>query len=115
MKAVCFKGRVVVVVKMEDGEFQPFYKSTGRNSGRAGVWFPFDGWVDSGGGLFLKSRFCDLPKDDPMYRFGKEKFKDVSDRLSENLSWDIDTVNEGIEVNTFIYEEIARLSPERRG
>jgi hypothetical protein len=35
--------RTIVQVKLADGTTQPFYRSTGFNSGQPGGWFPFEG------------------------------------------------------------------------
>ena len=44
MDAVRFRDRDVVAYDL-DGVKQPFYRSTGRNSGMPGVWLPFEGWA----------------------------------------------------------------------
>ena len=50
--------RMIVQVKLADGTTQPFYRSTGVNSGQRGGWFPLDGIQtapgDMGRGWFIK-------------------------------------------------------------
>ena len=50
--------RTIVQVRLADGTTQPFYSSTGINSGQRGGWFPLDGIqtapVDMGRGWFIK-------------------------------------------------------------
>ena len=50
--------RMIVQVKLADGTTQPFYRSTGFNSGQPGGWFPLDGIQtapgDMGRGWFIK-------------------------------------------------------------
>ena len=50
--------RTIVQVRLADGTTQPFYSSTGINSGHRGGWFPLDGIqtapVDMGRGWFIK-------------------------------------------------------------
>jgi hypothetical protein len=50
--------RTIVQVKLADGTTQPFYSSTGINSGQRGGWFPLDGVQtapgNKGRGWFIK-------------------------------------------------------------
>lgn len=52
---VRFHDRDILMVVLPDGTQQPFYKSSGRNSGAPGEWFPFDGLRFDG--WFIKTRF----------------------------------------------------------
>jgi hypothetical protein len=81
-----YKGRDIVRVTMPDGTtVQPFYRSTGNNSRRAGAWLPFDGvGRDAQGELFLKERFSSGAMEDPahpLHRLGSDEMKAVSERL----------------------------------
>jgi len=100
MDVIRYCDRDVIVVKLPDGTTQPFYRSTGHNSGRPGVWFPFDGWRPGGPhGWFIKDRFIVRG---PLNRYGTQEMKDESDRLA---TMDIpigDDVDHGSLVNEFI-------------
>jgi hypothetical protein len=79
-------GRDVVVVEKADGSRQAFYRSTGRNSGKAGEWLPFDGVAEGGhyNGWFNKRRFAQGDLADtahPLHRFGSEENKRISEWL----------------------------------
>lgn len=80
---ICNEHRDIVVVTTEQIR-QGFYRSTGRSSGRPGVWFPFDGlcFFPGHGLWFVKSRFI-LPEqlDSPLYRFGDPELLRISDEL----------------------------------
>ena len=96
-----FQGRRVVLVKMPDGSMQPFYRRTGRgDAGRKplseaaegafeGDWVPFEGIgvrVTGGSPWFHKLRYAsgvggDI--NDPLFRYGNQKYKDVGKRLKE--------------------------------
>ena len=47
INVIQFKDRDIIFWKMPDGEKQPFYRSSGRNSGKPGTWLPFDGFRES--------------------------------------------------------------------
>ena len=77
-KVLRFGGRDILTIETE-GLRQAFYRSTGRNSGREGVWFPFDGVSVDGVPLhfwFHKSRFKGKGE---LYRFGLIEYKVISD------------------------------------
>lgn len=81
---VKYADRVVLKITMPDGKIQPFYLSTGRHSGRQGVWFPFDGG-NSLAKWFVKSRYSvrdDEGNELPLHRFGSERLREISDFLS---------------------------------
>ena len=80
--------RPMIVVRVPGWGIQAFYKSTGRNSGMPDQWLPFDGimqipafrgWVDKQ--RFTSGLFKDA--DHPLHRFGDQKLKDMSERLSQ--------------------------------
>lgn len=77
--------RWIVAVRLPDGAVQPFYRSSGHNSGKPGTWLPFDGLAYQG--LWLnKSRFVHNPPyqilPDPRYhRYGSPELMEVSDWL----------------------------------
>jgi hypothetical protein len=56
--------------------WQPFYRSSGRNSRKPGAWLPFDGIVPFPDPWFDKSRFCpDALEGTPLWRYGTEDYK----------------------------------------
>jgi hypothetical protein len=84
--------RPFVVVRKADGSLQPFYQSTGDNSGMAGAWLPFDGF----GGVindtfhkswYRKNRFGQggFARGTPLHRFGSEENKTLSELLGREL------------------------------
>lgn len=87
-----FKGRLCCVV-MVAGVRRYFYRSTGRNSGQPGTWFPFGGilpWAM----WFIKAGADDPALDDrdhPLHRFGTEANKAISEQL-DGLEPDGDVV-----------------------
>lgn len=96
-----FEGRDVILVKSEGGWKQGFYRSSGRNSGRAGRWFPFDGyirhihWFDKGRFCLFNQKYTELE------RYGCQILKDIGDYLT------LISINEGrevdwIELNTMV-------------
>lgn len=74
-----FRGRDIVRVRMGQ-DVQGFYRSSGRNSGMPGRWFPFDGLQP---GWFDKSRFCRRHQGcgHPLERYGEERYRLVGERL----------------------------------
>lgn len=76
-----FGGRDVILIECEDGWKQGFYRSSGRNSGRAGRWFPFDGYL-YGVNWFIKDRFCKREHyGTDLDRYGFEILRDIGDLL----------------------------------
>jgi hypothetical protein len=77
VKVLRFHGRDIVKVGLPDGT-QGFYRSTGKCSGQAGTWFPFDGCREDG--WFMKMRFWGKDKYDhgPLHRFGTHLLSGVS-------------------------------------
>jgi len=75
---------------------QPMYRSTGRNSGMPGVWFPFDGILFNGT-WFNKSAYCHPVVSPDFHRFGNQELKDLGIDLG-NMD-----IPEGIETS---WEEI---------
>lgn len=97
-----------IVVVVTNDKRQAFYRSTGINSGRPGVWFPFDGIcvLPRLGLWFVKQRFV-LPEQmhTPLYRFGTDDLLAVSTWLgSQNIPLCND-VRPSMEVNRFIDNE----------
>lgn len=87
-----YAGRDIIVVLI-DGHRQPFYKSTGRNSGQPDTWFPFDGIKNPGTRFewFDKTQYC---QDEDYLRYGNKELNDISDRLSSmNLPEAIEETN----------------------
>jgi len=84
--------RPFVVVRKADGSLQPFYQSTGDNSGMAGAWLPFDGFGGVVNDTFHKSwyrknRFGQggFARGTPLHRFGSEENKTLSELLGREL------------------------------
>jgi hypothetical protein len=76
-----FQGRDVILIECEDGWKQGFYRSSGRNSGRAGRWFPFDGYL-FGLHWFIKDRFCIREQyGTDLERYGFEVLHDIGNLL----------------------------------
>jgi hypothetical protein len=76
-----FRDRDFVVLRFKkDDSIQPFYRSFGRNSGKPGTWFPFDGIVWIGRLWFNKERF--RTKDD-LSRYGTARHKKILDYLAQ--------------------------------
>ena len=74
-----FQGRDVILVECEDGWKQGFYRSSGRNSGKAGRWFPFDGYIRNIH-WFDKGRFCLFnQKYTEIERYGYQILNDIGD------------------------------------
>ena len=92
---VQFAKRDIIIVNVP--KRQAFYRSSGFNSNKPGVWFPFDGISPDGGGVglwFDKSRFTNvgkalrtgdfLRKRNPnLDRYGTRNLKQISDTLSQ--------------------------------
>jgi hypothetical protein len=89
-KGYSYGDRDIVKVSFPDGRVQPFYKSSGRNSGMPETWFPFDGISYPSMGMlewFDKTKYCfsSNPKGVVMEmdRHGTYEFKKVGEWLSE--------------------------------
>lgn len=83
-KVLRFADRDIVQVMIGEAE-QGFYRSSGRNSGMAGSWLPFDGIGIQAGGRpwFDKSAYVEEHRnsEDPLYRYGSNELKSVGARL----------------------------------
>lgn len=81
-----FRGRDICQVILPDGKEQGFYKSTGKNSGRPGEWFPFDGiGIRFRNGMqdwFDKTPYIKPDPKDPLHRYGTEELRDIGKYLS---------------------------------
>lgn len=106
-KVLRYKDRDIVLVINEEVR-QPFYRSTGRNSGCPGTWFPFSGigkyWGEST--WFIKDDIIWLGEKNRMknLRFGSPEFKEISEALfSQNIEAGIEA--EIIEINSFLEKE----------
>jgi hypothetical protein len=93
--------RDIVVVELQNGTMQPFYKRSGGGNvsgdeaaiasgggGGAHMWVPFDGLGQYGMGKnwFRKSRFTDGPgAEDPLFRYGTAELKDVGDQIDQYM------------------------------
>ena len=98
-KAVKWRGRNIIMVRLPNGRLQPFYRRTGEGGGvagdgaAAGGYAPIDGivklpngslWMDKHSYTVRDGR--EIPIDDPLFRFGDEELKRVGrylDRLEE--------------------------------
>ena len=110
-----FRGRDFVVLKFKkNNKIQPFYRSTGRNSGKPDTWFPFDGIIDKGYGRlwFNKRRFI---VDGELDRYGTEQHRLISNHLAElNIERghldvdypDYEKVNQELGIHEFVLAEI---------
>lgn len=97
-----FEGRDIILIHSEDGWKQGFYRSSGRNSGKAGRWFPFDGYKKNIH-WFDKSRFCLYgQKYTEMERYGFPVLKQIGDALG-NLQIQEGKETCGDEVNSFVW------------
>ncbi len=100
-KVLRFRDRDIIKVEI-GGKVQPFYKSSGRNSGAKGTWFPFDGILSIFGApvWFDKRKYTNnsrLPDDlqpvaHELNRFGTEELRNVSFQLAQmNIPQGVDT------------------------
>ncbi len=94
--------RSIIVVKVGDTR-QPFYRSTGNNSGQPGRWFPFDGitlrygyWL-----WFEKSNYI-VDICHRLDRFGTTELKNISDELEKLSIPEGDCTSDAFYVNTWI-------------
>lgn len=105
-----YKDRNIVVVVTPDKR-QPFYQSTGRNSGMPKEWFPFDGikFPDSAGEWFDKRAYVFDPKEPwnkygfgKLYRYGTQYLFEISQALKTMNIPDGLKVESGMDVNLFL-------------
>jgi hypothetical protein len=90
--------RDVVRVERANGAVLGFYRSTGNNSGKPGVWFPFDGikLVAGFGAWFDKQRYSPmLPSAHPLCRFGAAENRAISDEIARMEFLPFETVSPG--------------------
>ena len=103
--------RDIIKVTLDDGQVQPFYCSSGYNSGMPGTWLPFDGCYIIGGQVvwFDKRKYKwdyrlsqDLQTVEPhLDRYGTEELKAISDELAKmDIPKGIESTGE--EVNKFL-------------
>jgi hypothetical protein len=125
-ESIIYKGRRMVLVELPDGNMQPFYKRTGQggpaDEAPAGTWVPFDG--------ILPSRKMGMPKGwvnkgayatetnvaDPLYRFGTEQNKLISNsikRFEASLPATSRRIDDPSEVNKWlgVSDEITEQGP----
>ncbi len=102
-----YENRDIIKVYVDDW-WQGFYQSSGQNSGRQGVWFPFDGIIRVPHLWFDKERFC--RRGGELNRYGFQPLRDISLKLGRmNISEGI--LANVIEVNMFVApdkENVAR-------
>jgi hypothetical protein len=83
-------GRDIIRVKLQSGEIQPFYQSSGSNSGKPGSWLPFSGLGMQHGKTWFDKAFSTGGKlrdpKHPLHRYGTEELKNVSQQL-EGMSF----------------------------
>lgn len=102
-ESIEYKDRIVVKVYFEDGTFQPFYKSTGKNSQMPGEFLPFDG-LDERFDWFIKTRFT-YKAYAPIHRYGNEFLMEVSNCI-KNKCLDLQPKKAGREeVNKFLFND----------
>lgn len=79
-----FHDRDIIRVTLPSGEVQPFYRSTGKNSGKAGEWLPFDGLQLFPTSWFDKDRFtkgAGMGRGQELHRYGTHDLKIASEAL----------------------------------
>lgn len=84
-KVLRFADRDIIKLKIGEEE-QGFYRSSGRNSGMAGNWFPFDGIKPRDGQLwFDKTTYVEnhRAEEDPLHRYGTDQLKAIGERLEQ--------------------------------
>ena len=139
-KALKYKDRNIIMVRMPDGEMQPFYRRTGDggsvtgDGARAGQYAPFDALLLSGGKgaddlpntWFVKDRFAKingerLSNDHPLYRYGNEQLKAVGRHLDSLKLRGRSTIPEGEitndyqEINSFLTGLDSEITPMQMG
>lgn len=98
-KVLRYRERDIVRIK-QNGKWQGFYRSSGRNSGLKGIFLPFDGI--SSGPWFIKNRFCGPGIDEKgLHRYGTEENKLISEKLGKEKIPEGAAADE-IEVNKFL-------------
>lgn len=90
-EVVRFGSRDIIKVYF-NGSIQGFYRSSGRNSSKKGVFLPFDGilthslgfyWFNKRNYVTDTSLSPDLTVPQHLNRFGIDEFKAISDKLGE--------------------------------
>lgn len=106
-------GRRILIVEV-DGHRIPFYKSTGRNSGKEGTWFPYFGHLN---GWFVKplynpSLMDDFKQDKRFHqRYGHSpRMKEVSEWLATQHHPDPMDPVDAMHVNRWLISQDARVS-----
>lgn len=108
-----FAGRDWVVVSYNDGE-QAFYRSSGRNSGEKGTWFPVDGisenpWADNKL-WFNKARFLWRGGD----RFGNKRHLFIISLWLNEKNIPRGKLSKPREINEFINSKISLFYNESK-
>lgn len=93
-----FHSRDIIIVNN-----QPFYRSSGHNSGLPGIWLPFDGISFQNSLWFSKNRYLQ-----PIHRFGTQELKNISDWLSTIDIPEGKTIIKPQEVNLWINNEFTQ-------
>lgn len=77
-------GRDIVMVETSVGR-QAFYRSSGKNSGSPGQWFPVDEFLPANG-WFNKAAYTQGPgleKGAPLHRLGTKELSEISEQLGK--------------------------------
>ena len=99
--------RSIIVVKTTT-KLQAFYQSSGRNSGKPGTWFPFDGITQGPFGLwYAKDNYCPYWYMD-FHRYGTQEFKDISDWLGTQEIHEGEIIECPKKINLWINNEYSR-------
>lgn len=92
-----FSGRDIIRVELDDGSIQPFYRSTGKNSGMKDEWLPFNGISLYFGLWFDKNGYIE----GDWYRYGSEELFRISKKLAE-LNIGPGEIKTPYEINLFL-------------
>jgi len=107
-----YNDRDFLLVRFVDDTVQPFYRSSGRNSGMPGTWLPFDGIIITHEKpWFNKRRFCNnIPEH--LRRFGSDYYKLVSQHLdSLHLPYATTITTDILQVNELFNLDETFLAP----
>ena len=113
-----FKERDIVIVDTSQGR-QAFYRSSGKNSGNPGKWYPFDEItpLPSQKNWFNKAEYTKGPlrhTDHPLHRVGTPEFSSISEGLGRMDIPSGEPLENGRHVNDIIDFFKGRTTPHNR-
>ena len=84
-KVLRLNDRDIIKVEIRPDYTQAFYKSSGRNSGKAGEWLPLSGIVHYEDHViwFDKHAFVKPQVPEELHRYGTEELKEISKKLAQ--------------------------------